>query len=51
MSQSNEIATLEFMVVVLGDEVARLTDENDELRARLALATGHGEALAEANAN
>jgi hypothetical protein len=46
MTHEESIATLERFVVVLGEEIGRLNNEIDELRARLALATGRGEELA-----
>jgi len=39
MTREKMIATLERIVLVLGEEIGRLNDEVDELRARLARAS------------
>lgn len=46
MTPEMKVVLLERIIRVLGEEVARLNDEVDELRAHLALATGKGEELA-----
>lgn len=46
MSDRDRLATLERIVAVLGEEVARLNDENDALRAKLATVLVDIESLA-----